>query len=68
MKKLLTPKIIPIQPAPIGTAAGRFFIFGLVLHAQDLTYLALLPVLAALTPFFLTAVAVEEKSTFVIPC
>ncbi|MCF8160577.1 MAG: hypothetical protein K9J76_07725 [Polaromonas sp.] len=67
MKKPLTQKIIPIQPTPIGTVARRFFIFGLVLHAQDLTYLALLPVLAALTHFF-TTVIVEEKSTFLIPC
>ena len=38
-------------------ANGRFFIFGLVLHPQDLIYLAVLLVLAALTLFFFTAVA-----------
>jgi cytochrome c oxidase accessory protein FixG len=114
MKKLLTQKIIPIQPLPIETAldsvfllsdeqgkiyprsvggfftrlrwvmvwvtqlvfygipwlqwndrqavlfdlaGSRFFIFGLVLHPQDLIYLAILLVLAALTLFFFTAVA-----------
>lgn len=36
---------------------NRFFIFGLVLHPQDLIYLAVLLVLAALTLFFFTAVA-----------
>jgi cytochrome c oxidase accessory protein FixG len=35
----------------------RFFIFGLVLHPQDLIFLALLLVLAALALFFFTAVA-----------
>ena len=38
-------------------ANSRFFIFGLVLHPQDLIYLAVLMVLAALTLFFFTAVA-----------
>ena len=38
-------------------AGSRFFIFGLVLHPQDLIYLAVLLVLAALTLFFFTAVA-----------
>ena len=38
-------------------ANGRFFTFGLVLHPQDLIYLAVLLVLAALTLFFFTAVA-----------
>ena len=38
-------------------ANSRFFIFGLVLHPQDLIYLAVLLVLAALTLFFFTAVA-----------
>ena len=38
-------------------ADGRFFIFGLVLHPQDLIYLAALMVIAALTLFFFTAVA-----------
>jgi cytochrome c oxidase accessory protein FixG len=38
-------------------ADGRFFIFGLVLHPQDLIYLAVLMVMAALTLFFFTAVA-----------
>jgi len=38
-------------------ANNRFFIFGLVLHPQDLIYLALLMVLAALALFFFTAVA-----------
>lgn len=37
--------------------ARRFFIFGLVLHPQDLIYLAALMVLAALALFFFTAVA-----------
>lgn len=36
---------------------SRFFIFGLVLHPQELIYLAVLMVLAALTLFFFTAVA-----------
>jgi cytochrome c oxidase accessory protein FixG len=36
---------------------NRFLIFGLVLHPQDLIYLAVLMVLAALTLFFFTAVA-----------
>jgi len=36
---------------------SRFFIFGLVLHPQDLIYLAVLLVLAALLLFFFTAVA-----------
>lgn len=36
---------------------SRFFVFGLVLHPQDLIYLAMLLVLAALTLFFFTAVA-----------
>ena len=35
----------------------RFFIFNLVLHPQDLIYLAALLVIAALTLFFFTAVA-----------
>jgi cytochrome c oxidase accessory protein FixG len=35
----------------------RFFIFGLVLHPQDLIFLAVLLILAALTLFFFTAVA-----------
>ena len=38
-------------------ANSRFFIFGLVLHPQDLIYLAMLLVLAALALFFFTAVA-----------
>jgi cytochrome c oxidase accessory protein FixG len=38
-------------------SANRFFIFGLVLHPQDLIYLAILLVLAALALFFFTAVA-----------
>ena len=38
-------------------AGSRFYIFGLVLHPQDLFYLAVLMVLAALTLFFFTAVA-----------
>lgn len=38
-------------------ANSRFFIFGLVLHPQDLIYLAVLLVLAALALFFFTAVA-----------
>jgi len=38
-------------------AAGRFFVFELVLYPQELIYLALLMVLAALTLFFFTAVA-----------
>jgi cytochrome c oxidase accessory protein FixG len=38
-------------------SSSRFFIFGLVLHPQDLIYLAMLLVLAALTLFFFTAVA-----------
>ncbi len=38
-------------------AGNRFFIFGLVLHPQDLIYLAFLLVLAALALFFFTAVA-----------
>ena len=38
-------------------AGSRFFIFGLVLHPQDLIYLAVLLVLAARTLFFFTAVA-----------
>ncbi len=38
-------------------AGSRFFIFGLVLHPQELIYLAVLMVLAALTLFFFTAVA-----------
>lgn len=38
-------------------SGNRFFIFGLVLHPQDLIYLAVLLVLAALTLFFFTAVA-----------
>jgi cytochrome c oxidase accessory protein FixG len=38
-------------------AGSRFFIFGLVLHPQELIYLAVLLVLAALTLFFFTAVA-----------
>ena len=38
-------------------ANSRFFIFGLVLHPQDLIYLAILLVLAALALFFFTAVA-----------
>jgi cytochrome c oxidase accessory protein FixG len=38
-------------------AGSRFFIFGLVLHPQDLIYLAVLLVLAALSLFFFTAVA-----------
>ncbi len=38
-------------------AGGRFFIFGLVLHPQDLIYLAALLVLAALVLFFFTAMA-----------
>ncbi|TXT41269.1 MAG: cytochrome c oxidase accessory protein CcoG [Comamonadaceae bacterium] len=36
---------------------NRFLIFGLVLHPQDLIYLAVLMVLAALALFFFTAVA-----------
>jgi len=35
----------------------RFFVFGLVLHPQDLIYLAALLVIAALALFFFTAVA-----------
>lgn len=38
-------------------AGSRFFIFDLVMHPQDLIYLAVLLVLAALTLFFFTAVA-----------
>jgi len=38
-------------------AGSRFYIFGLVLHPQDLIFLAVLMVLAALTLFFFTAVA-----------
>ena len=38
-------------------SGSRFFIFGLVLHPQDLIYLAILLVLAALALFFFTAVA-----------
>lgn len=38
-------------------AGSRFYIFGLVLHPQDLIYLAVLLVLAALALFFFTAVA-----------
>jgi cytochrome c oxidase accessory protein FixG len=38
-------------------SGSRFFIFGLMLHPQDLIYLAMLLVLAALTLFFFTAVA-----------
>jgi cytochrome c oxidase accessory protein FixG len=38
-------------------SGNRFFIFGLVLHPQDLIYLAGLMVLAALTLFFFTALA-----------
>ncbi len=38
-------------------ANSRFFIFGLVLQPQDLIYLAILLVLAALALFFFTAVA-----------
>lgn len=38
-------------------SGNRFFIFDLVLHPQDLIYLAGLLVLAALTLFFFTAVA-----------
>ncbi|MDD2883182.1 MAG: cytochrome c oxidase accessory protein CcoG [Rhodoferax sp.] len=38
-------------------AQQRFFLFGLVLYPQDLIYLTLLLVLAALTLFFVTAVA-----------
>lgn len=38
-------------------AEGRFFVFALVLHPQDLFYLAVLLVVAALTLFFFTAVA-----------
>lgn len=38
-------------------ANGRFFVFGLLLHPQDLIYLAGLLILAALTLFFFTAVA-----------
>ncbi len=37
--------------------AQRFFIFGLLLHPQDLIYLAALLVLSALALFFFTAVA-----------
>ena len=37
--------------------AGRFYIFGLVLHPQELIYLAALLVIAALVLFFVTAVA-----------
>ncbi|NCN96660.1 MAG: cytochrome c oxidase accessory protein CcoG, partial [Rhodoferax sp.] len=36
---------------------SRFYIFGLVLHPQDLIFLAVLMVLAALMLFFFTAVA-----------
>jgi cytochrome c oxidase accessory protein FixG len=45
------------QAVLFNVADGRFFIFGLVLHPQDLIYLAVLLVLAALTLFFFTAVA-----------
>lgn len=38
-------------------AGSKFLIFGLVLHPQDLIYLAGLLVLAALTLFFFTAIA-----------
>jgi cytochrome c oxidase accessory protein FixG len=38
-------------------SGSRFFIFGLVLHPQDLIYLTMLMVLAALALFFFTAVA-----------
>jgi len=38
-------------------AGSRFFVLGLVLHPQDLIYLAGLLVLAALTLFFFTAIA-----------
>ncbi len=38
-------------------SGNRFYIFGLVLHPQDLIYLTMLMVLAALTLFFFTAVA-----------
>ncbi len=38
-------------------AHSRFYVFGLVLHPQDLIYLALLMVWAALTLFFFTALA-----------
>jgi cytochrome c oxidase accessory protein FixG len=45
------------QAVLFDVADGRFFIFGLVLHPQDLIYLAVLMVMAALTLFFFTAVA-----------
>jgi cytochrome c oxidase accessory protein FixG len=38
-------------------SGSKFFVFGLVLHPQDLIYLAGLLVLAALTLFFFTAIA-----------
>ena len=45
------------QAVLFNLSSSRFYIFGLVLHPQDLIYLAILMVLAALTLFFFTAVA-----------
>jgi hypothetical protein len=38
-------------------AARKFHIFGLTLWPQDFVYLALLPIMAALSLFFITALA-----------
>ena len=48
-------------------AQQRFYLFGLVLYPQDLIYLAVLLMLAALTLFFVTAVAGRVWCGFACP-
>jgi polyferredoxin len=49
--------VAPDQAVLFDVAARRFYLFGLVTHAQDLFWLAGFMVIAALLLFFVTAIA-----------